>query len=316
MKEKVIKIVCFLLIFVFILSILSYIFAPKNNTKADGIYYETANGILGEPKDTIDVLIVGNSESYCSIIPMELWKNFGFTSYICGTPAQKLPDTLNYIYKATKNQTPKVLILEVDNVCVQSDITMPIEKIAENIFPVIEYHNRWKSLKKTDFYEPIDYTWHDYLKGYNYSDVTFVADCKEYMKYTKETMKISETNKMYVKLIKKYCEDNNIKFIMTSMPNTKNWNYKKHNSVKKFADEENIEFLDLNAAKDELKIDWNTESRDAGDHLNYAGGLKATQYLGNYLNNKQILQDHRNDETYSKEWNEDLAKYEELVEKR
>ena len=123
---------------------------------------------------------------------------------------------------------------------------MPIENIAKNIFPVIEYHNRWKSLKKTDFYEPIDYTWHDYLKGYNYSDVTFVADCKEYMKYTKETMKISETNKMYVKLIKKYCEDNNIKFIMTSMPNTKNWNYKKHNSVKKFADEENIEFLDLN----------------------------------------------------------------------
>ena len=102
---------------------------------------------------------------------------------------------------------------------------------------------------------------------------------------------------------------------MTSMPNTKNWNYKKHNSVKKFADEENIEFLDLNAAKDELKIDWNTESRDAGDHLNYAGGLKATRYLGNYLNNKQILQDHRNDENYSKEWNEDLAKYEELVEK-
>ena len=39
---------------------------------------------------------------------------------------------------------------------------------------------------------------------------------------------------------------------------------------------------------DELGIDWNFDSRDGGDHLNYYGALKITDYMGNYLYNLKI----------------------------
>ena len=34
---------------------------------------------------------------------------------------------------------------------------------------------------------------------------------------------------------------------------------------------------------DELGIDWNFDSRDGGDHLNYYGAIKASEFVGNII---------------------------------
>ena len=54
----------------------------------------------------------------------------------------------------------------------------------------------------------------------------------------------------------------------------------------------------MNLLQDEIQIDWNNDTKDAGDHLNYSGAAKVTNYLGEYLNNRDILTDHREDEKY------------------
>ena len=56
---------------------------PKNNYVEYGMHYRGASGILAEEENTIDTIIIGNSEAYSSIIPMELWKDYGYTSYNC-----------------------------------------------------------------------------------------------------------------------------------------------------------------------------------------------------------------------------------------
>ena len=61
--------VAFAMIFVVLLLISSYIFMPKNNLEEFGMEDATANGILGEKSDTIDVLVLGDSEAYSSITP-------------------------------------------------------------------------------------------------------------------------------------------------------------------------------------------------------------------------------------------------------
>ena len=64
-------------------------------------------------------------------------------------------------------------------------------------------------------------------------------------------------------------------------------------------------YLDMNLKTEELQIDWEKDTRDGGDHLNFAGATKVTAFLGSYLKGNYALSDHRQDEVYSS-WNEDL----------
>ncbi len=50
---------------------------PKTNKD---LRDSSANGILAEPAGTIDVIIVGDSEAYCTFIPLEMWNDYGITS--------------------------------------------------------------------------------------------------------------------------------------------------------------------------------------------------------------------------------------------
>lgn len=243
---------------------------------------------------------------------MELWKEYGFTSHLCSTPWQSLPDSIAYTYKAMKKQNPKYVILEADNIYFDATIGRMFSQIAFNTLPVTEHHNRWKHLNSNDFFGSINYTWTDDLKGYEYTTLEGDAPDDTYMEYSKEANKISKTNKMYVKLLNEYCKLNDAKLIIVSVPSKVHWNYKNHNGIKKFAEEENIEFLDLNILKKEIGIDWENDIADAGEHLNYFGALKVTKYLGNYLSEKETLTDHREDEKYKK-WNEALKRYEECT---
>ena len=75
------------------LYITSCIVTPKDNTAKAGMEQPRANGILSERPDSIDVLILGDSESYNAISPLLLWDELGCTSYVCGTNSQRLPYT-------------------------------------------------------------------------------------------------------------------------------------------------------------------------------------------------------------------------------
>lgn len=309
---QILKAIAFLLILTIILVILSLLFSPKNNTKEFGMYDVNANGVLGERDNTIDVLIVGDSEAYTSITPMEMWREYGFTSYVCSSPGQSLSDSFKFVHTLTEKQKPKVVILEADNICKSVALNVPFSNAAKYVFPVLEYHNRWKSLKVNDFLFKTKYIWTDNMKGYYYSNEICEADCSNYMTYTTEKSAIPKLNELYMKALKEYCKLNDIKLMIISTPSTKNWNYQKHNCIKDFADKEGIEFLDLNILGDDLNIDWSKDTRDGGDHLNHNGALKVTAYLGKYLCDKNVLPDHRKDKAYEK-WNEDLKKYEEIV---
>lgn len=76
--------------------------------------YNSYVGIQKEQKDSIDMLVLGDSESMTSISPMELWKSTGITSYICGQSGQRISESYYMLKHALDYQSPQVVLLETN----------------------------------------------------------------------------------------------------------------------------------------------------------------------------------------------------------
>ena len=261
--------------------------------------------VSAEKKNTIDVLVAGDSESYTSVSPMDLWDRAGIAAYDCGQPGQRIQETYYILKTAFRTQSPKLVLFETNTMFrdpgflknVQLSLTEPLAYH----FPVIKYHNAWKALfdgpgglKKS-------------YKGFEIRDkvVSYEGD-EEYMKETKDKAQIPEVVRIYMEKIKRLCEKNGADLLLVSAPSPKNYNYKKHNSLEEYARENDLPYVDLNMKFRDIGIDWKMDSYDRGDHLNISGARKVTAYIGEYLADNYDLPDRRNDDGW-REW-DDLAR--------
>ena len=313
MKKIIIKDIIFFLILLILLILLSKIFVPKDNTDKAGMKVNGLTQIYGEKENTVDIIVLGNSESFTSIIPMKMWEDCGYTCQICGYPGLVLPDTMKSLYDATRNQKPKLVVLEANAIFDEVSITIPFSRLIQTLLPITEYHDRWKNLRLEDFYKDVEYTSTDYMKGFKYIHHSKPADIENYMKYSEDEYYISIKGKAYLKILNEYCKKIGAKFMVMSVPSTVNWSYEKHNTVQAIADKEQFAFLDFNILTKELGIDWNIDTLDNGDHMNYFGSLKLTDYFEDYVEKMNILEDHRNDEKYDS-WNKDLLEFKKEIE--
>ena len=303
--KKIAYLLLFIAVFVLLLALSSRFFEPKNNIKEQGIENVKANGILGEESNTIEVLVIGDSEAYSSISPMQIYQDKGYTTYVCATSAQFLFESNNYLNKTLKSQKPKVVILETNCIFREFSLGNKIAFSIANYISVFKYHDLWKKLNINNFTKKIDYTYTDDYKGFYLNKEIVPSKKTNHMKYTDQVKKIPKTNLTVLNDIIKTCNNNDIKLLLLSTPSTVNWNYKKHNAIKEYALENSIEYIDLNLKN--LKINWYEDTRDAGDHMNYNGAMKVTNYVSTYLEQLNILNDYRGGKLTK--WDHSLEKY-------
>lgn len=297
-KKIIKKSLIFLFILFILISLVVVLFLQNKKVKYTDISEQKAEGILSEKENTLDVVAIGDSETFTSIIPLQLWNNYGFASYVCGTPSQYLDVSYNYLLKILEHQNPNVVILETNTIYRKITFDKFVSKWLIKNVPIFNKHDNWKMLYNNEKFVNQS----DGYKGFNFSIIEEKPKVSlDYMKESDTKEHISCFNEMYLNLIKEVCEEKNIKLILVSTPSVINWNIKKHNGVKKYAKENNIDYIDLNLIK-KININWDKDTRDKGDHLNYYGAVKVTNYLGEYLKNLNILEDHRGEEDYNS-WN-------------
>ena len=296
-----------------LLYVASYLLLPYNNME-DSLY-KKANGILKEPKDTIDYVSIGDSECSASISPMEIWNSYGYTGYNCGVPSQQLQDTYYLLERLLKNQSPKVVFLETNafyrDFKYINALETAIDDTVKKIFPIYKYHNSWKyfhfymlkSLGQKAKQEPATI-----YKGYQYSAIVTPYKSGPYVTETDDVYVIDEQPLLYLNKITALCREKGIQLILYSAPSPKCWSYSKHNAAAAFANDNQLTYLDLNLDIDALGIDWTKDSRDDGDHLNYFGAVKVSAYIGNYLPKHTDFIDHRKDAGFES-WNRELNNY-------
>lgn len=311
-RHNMIKAVVFVLIFAVIMVTLGGAFVPKSSDPDSGIANANARGFYGEPKNSIDVLFLGDSNAYSACSPMYIWNKYGIPSYVAAEGFQNVTGASNLLDEFLTCQKPKLVVFDVNMLWTGKTYLKKIEsnmkKFAYKYLPLAQYHDRWKTMSFADMFGKKDYSYRSASRGQYLS-----MDVKPYtgdsnMVKTDEVEDIPEISKLLLdKLIKK-CEDNGIKVMLMETPTAKSWNYARHNAMEKYAKDMGLKFVDMNTLDGDYAIDWSSDTRDGGRHLNCDGAEKVSAYLGKYISENFKLKDKRDVAKYA-EWNNDYLDY-------
>lgn len=308
MWKNLLRTAAFFTVFALIFLLISPVFYPKDNSGYAGIHEDHAKGFLAEPENSIDVLFLGDSEAYSAFLPLKLWEEQGITSYVCSTGNQVMYQSLSYLKRVFQEQKPKMVVFETNALYREFTLADVISHAGEEVFPFLRYHDRWKKLTFADLTEPVEHRHLVRDKGYAFHMEEDPADTAGYMIPTEEAQPVPVINGAYLAKIRDFCREQGVPLILVSTPSTVNWSTYYHNGTKELAQELEIPFLDMNLMPEEIPIDWQKDSYDAGNHLNYHGACKVTSYMGQYFRETGLFGDKRQEEGYAS-WKEALADF-------
>ena len=339
--RKLMRAICFCLLFVILFVFLSGAFIPRTGTTEDGMESRISKAYRGEPRDSIDTVFIGNSDIYRAISPVDLFHQTGITSAIAGRPNKQLSEVPGDIRDILRYQNPKTIVLETD--CMFSGTNpgfkkgiSPLEAEAAKVdvagqapskatnadvagqapskatdtahqnifakckallqegdsaflaalnykFPLVKYHDNWKHLKLTTFLQPRG-KYHFSNKGMAYANtVKAYPFGNEYMQLSggKHAM-LSEEKLDQFQKIYDLCDRNGIRLVLLTVPSANTWNKGKSDTVKQLAKKYDLTYYDYNRQLP-AGFDWATDSKDGGNHLNYAGASAVTKDLAKKL---------------------------------
>lgn len=288
---------------------------PKDISNSGGPLYYRGMGFMSEPKNSIDVMVYGNSDVYSGFVPARLFEKYGYTSYASGRANQTVGETVNLLNETLDFQKPKLVILETD--CFFTNEKRVNMDTGNILLAPFLYHSRWKEITVDDFFDiPNRKDVNDFNKGFLPSKLTYkTAGYGNYMKDKGEKpAKIVKKNRQAINEFVRICNNNNVKVLFLELPSPSSWNYSKHQAVKKIAEENQVDFLDLNMSVDGYKVDMLKDFRDDGNHMNTVGASKATDYVGKYLTEmyNKMFTDKRNHKEYDG-WQDAVKKYKTIL---
>ena len=302
MRNKVLRVCLFFAVFALLFAGVSFVMTPKDATEDAGIHDADAKAFLAEPENSLDVLFLGNSETYSSIVPLKIWEQSGITSYGCGTPSQKLYQTKSFLRRALACQSPKLVFLETDILFQDYSRIDVLYHQAEELVPLLRYHDRWKNLHGYDFVQPVRFASLSQNKGYVYMPGSVPPDVTSYMAPSDYVEPIPGKNVELLQKMHSMCQEKGAQLVLFTIPSTMNGSMPRHNAVQLLAQQLEVAYVDMNLLQQQIPIDWQTDTPDDGNHLNYYGAEKVSRYLASYLTDTGLFADKRQDPQYTA-WN-------------
>ena len=378
--RKLMRAICFCLLFVILFIFLSGAFIPRTGTTEDGMESRISKAYRGEPRDSIDTVFIGNSDIYRAISPVDLFHQTGITSAIAGRPNKQLSEVPGDIRDILRYQNPKTIVLETD--CMFSGTNpgfkkgiSPLEAEAAKVdvagqapskatnadvagqapskatdadvagqapskatnapqqnifakckallqegdsaflaalnykFPLVKYHDNWKHLKLTTFLQPRG-KYHFSNKGMAYANtVKAYPFGNEYIQLSggKHAM-LSEEKLDQFQKIYNLCDRNGIRLVLLTVPSANTWNKGKSDTVKQLAKKYDLTYYDYNRQLP-AGFDWATDSKDGGNHLNYAGASAVTKDLAKKLTDDLTMSPTSLTKEQKQQWKKDYEHF-------
>ncbi len=283
-----------------------------------------------ESETNFDVIFLGTSHTWNTVLPMELWSDYGISSFNWGysncTPAESY-----YIFKdVIKYTDPKLVVIDMFGVMEYQDgngkyrqdrieqqhvqfdeMPFSLNKLQmaldvfdnydhrlDFVFNLMMYHNRWDELDDRDFNIKLSPE-----KGA--SMLTGLGWGVQYWSIGEtQTRELDSVNFEYFIKFLDFCHEEDIPVLCVYLPFPASENNQEvANSlgpvIEKYLTAEYVNMLNLGI------IDFSTDMYSDNNHLNFTGAAKVTEWLGEYLSENYYLDDYSQNEY----WIEDHEEY-------
>lgn len=338
---KIRKIAIRLLMLLLTLLPLQWLLVPKYMTQSPegaltGEYYANAGNN--------DVIFIGDCEVYENFSPITLWESYGIPSYIRGSAQQTVWQSYYLLEETLRYETPKVVVFNVlamkydtpESTGSQSRreaynrMTLDTmrwstskyrailasmteeerqwEAMATYLFPLLRYHDRWSALTREDY----TYWFHrDTVSHNGYLMQTGVKPCTDtYAEPPPAEEGFGENSWHYLDAMAALCRSRDIRLVLIKAPSLSPlWWPSWDEAIREYAEKNDLLYVNLLDAQEEIGIDWSLDTYDAGLHLNVTGAEKATRWFGRLLVEECGLEDRREEQRLAARWEEKCERY-------
>ncbi len=288
--------------------------------------------------DRYDIVFLGSSHPLMATLPLELWKDYGYSSYNLANYGQLIQADYWLLKLILTENTPKLVVVDLYSAQYNDEFNstnseymhglmdcfppsklkydaikdiFPEDMQKEYFFPLYYYHSKWDKIGKANFSAPEE----NYFFGqgsdesafYGISSSTLVRPYIDMGNIDSVENEKSDTlGKDYLKKIFELCRENNIEVMCTLVPflaydDEMKW----MNSAIEICEENNVPVCN---GLTETKIDPATDMFDYG-HLNSSGARKWTDTLGKFISEYIDIPRYTEGETYDFWANEYYNKY-------
>ena len=327
----------FIYVFVSFLILLFLLYFTSNIFMRDDACERYEN--FKKSKTDYDVLFFGSSHVLNAIFPMQLWNDYGITSYNLAWHGMTVIPSYWILQTSVSYHKPKIAVLDILGINNDSkDISYPYfhgfydnfpiskTKISaindlcyshkmklEFYVPFYSYHSRWQ---ERHFISDLKSRIKWILGGYSSHDVTKGAELRIGVKMNttfdmsvnkyegKESVGIE-----YARKFINYCRQNEIEPVFMFIPYSEQKNlYEWRDALISILEKENVSFIDLT---NEI-VDFEIDQFDQNSHLNPSGAKKVTEVVGRKLVQNFSLNSHKSDVFFSS-WKQDYEDYREYI---
>lgn len=326
----------FAVLFTLILTALTYMMRPSGDTK------NRFMGFYAEPKNSLDVILIGSSPTYSSCVMPMLYGEYGIKAYPLASNVQRPAAGVYLVNEAEKRQNPALYMFEMRMYTADEDsITMNMgytREVTDNMkysanriaaintlvhdrlnsedskrytyyFDIFKYHTNWISLINRDQLGSFAFSRPDPYKGYKITDKVGPIETPAVPTDAEPSALDPYQEKALSDLLDRLDKTDADALFYLSPYEMKEGDAGKYAYIKKRVEERGYRFLDMNLYYDEIGLDFGRDFSDYGIHTNASGARKCTEFFGEYLRENYTLTDHRNDASSDASWDEAYEKW-------
>lgn len=287
-----------------------------------------------------DVIFIGDCEVYENISPITLWEEYGITSYIRGSAQQLIWQSYYLLEETLAIEKPEVVVFNVLSMqynepqkeaynrmtldgmkwssskwkSIQASM-LPEESMLEYIFPLLRYHSRFSELTGDDItylFQKDKVSHNGYYMRTDVKPVTAEPTKRKLANY-----QFGETAYEYLDKITQLCKEQGVTLVLMKAPSIYPvWYDEWEVQIEEYAKEHDLLYLNFLELMEETGIDMQTDTYDAGLHLNVYGAEKLASYFGEILAGLPGVEDHRTEEETARIWQEKVDFYYQKMEEQ